>query len=634
MSAPDDSAVAPPVVSDRRRLLAVSLAALGVVYGDIGTSPLYAMRESLHGAHGVPPTPENVLGLLSLFAWALIIVVSLKYLVFVMRADNCGEGGIIALTALVTPASPKARRNRRMLVLVGLFGASLLYGDSMITPAISVLSAVEGLEMVTPIFRPYVVSFTIAILLGLFSVQRRGTASIGSIFGPVMFLWFTVLGVLGAVQIIQHPGVLAAINPIHAIRFFHNGAHGFLVLGSVFLVVTGGEALYADMGHFGILPIRFSWFGFVLPALLLNYFGQGALVLLDASAAEHPFFRLAPSWALLPLVALSTLATVIASQAVISGAFSLTRQAVQLGYLPRVDIEHTSVTIGGQIYIPGLNWLLMLACIGLVIGFGSSSRLASAYGVAVTTDMVFTTILFAVVARDRWKWSIGAVVAFAAIFLVVDLAFWSASLLKIPSGGWFPLLVAGGVFTIMTTWNSGRGLLAERLAERSMSVEQLIELLRTSAVARVPGTAVYLGRPETGVPQSLLHNIRHNKVVHERVVLLAMRTDSAARVAEDERVTTTVLAPSLLRVVARHGFAEEPGVPAVLARLRAQGIDIDPSDTTFFLGRETLLATSRPGMAIWRERLFGLLARNARRATQYFKIPPDRVCELGAEIEL
>jgi len=635
MSATGDSAVAPPVGHDRRRLLSVSLAALGVVYGDIGTSPLYAMRESLHGAHGVPPAPENVLGLLSLFAWALIIVVSVKYLVFVMRADNCGEGGIIALTALVTPASPKARRNRGMLVLVGLFGASLLYGDSMITPAISVLSAVEGLEMVTPIFRPYVVPFTIVILFALFSVQRRGTASIGSMFGPVMFLWFTVLGVLGAAQIIQHPGVLTAVNPIHAIRFFaHNGAHGFLVLGSVFLVVTGGEALYADMGHFGILPIRFSWFGFVLPALLLNYFGQGALVLLDASAAEHPFFRLAPSWALLPLVLLSTLATVIASQAVISGAFSLTRQAVQLGYLPRVDIEHTSQTIGGQIYIPGLNWLLMLACIGLVIGFGSSSRLASAYGVAVTTDMVFTTILFAVVARDRWKWSIGAVVAFAAIFLVVDLAFWGASLLKIPSGGWFPLLVAGGVFTIMTTWNSGRGLLAERLAERSMSVEQLIELLRTSGIARVPGTAVYLGRPETGVPQSLLHNIRHNKVVHERVVLLAMRTDSAARVAEEDRVTTTVLAPNLLRVVARHGFAEEPGVPVVLSRLRAQGIDIDPSDTTFFLGRETLLATSRPGMAIWRERLFGLLARNARRATQYFKIPPDRVCELGAEIEL
>jgi len=619
----------------RARLLTLSLAALGVVYGDIGTSPLYAMRESLHGAHGVAPTPENVLGLLSLIVWALIFVVSLKYLVFVMRADNGGEGGIIALTALVTPASPMARRNRRLLVLVGLFGASLLYGDSMITPAISVLSAVEGLEMVTPIFRPYVVPFTIAILLVLFAVQSRGTARIGSMFGPMMFVWFATLGVLGAAQIVQHPGVLAAVNPIHGILFFaHNGWHGFLVLGSVFLVVTGAEALYADMGHFGTRPIRLSWFSFVFPALLLNYFGQGALVLQDASAAEHPFFRLAPPWALLPLVGLATLATVIASQAVISGAFSLTRQAVQLGYLPRVDIAHTSRTIGGQIYIPGLNWLLMVACIGLVLGFRSSSRLAAAYGVAVTTDMVFTTILFAVVARDRWKWGIGAVVAFAATFLVVDLGFWAASLLKIPSGGWFPLLVAGGVFTVMTTWNSGRGILAERLAERAMSIEQLIELLKTSTVARVPGTAVYLGRPETGVPQSLLHNLRHNKVVHERVVLLAMRTDPEARVAEDERVTTTVLAPNLLRVVARHGFAEEPEVPAVMTRLRSQGIEIDPADTTFFLGRETLLATSRPGMALWRERLFGLLSRNARRATQYFKIPPDRVCELGAEIEL
>jgi KUP system potassium uptake protein len=635
MSTAPDAPAGTPAGHGRARLLTLSLAALGVVYGDIGTSPLYAMRESLHGAHGVQPTPENVLGLLSLFAWALVIVVSVKYIAFVMRADNCGEGGIIALTALVTPTSPRARRNRRVLVLVGLFGASLLYGDSMITPAISVLSAVEGLEMATPIFRPYVVSFTIAILFGLFAMQSRGTASIGKMFGPVMFVWFVTIGLLGAVQIVQHPGVLAAVNPMYGIRFFgHNGSHGFLVLGSVFLVVTGGEALYADMGHFGIRPIRLSWFSFVLPALLLNYFGQGALVLLDAGAAEHPFFRLAPPWALLPLVGLSTVATVIASQAVISGAFSLTRQAVQLGYLPRVDIEHTSETQAGQIYIPGLNWLLMAACIGLVLGFRSSSRLAAAYGVAVTTDMVFTTILFAVVARDRFKWGLASVFALAASFLVVDLGFWGATLLKIPSGGWFPLLVAGAVFTVMTTWNSGRGLLAERLAERAMTVEELIELLKTSAVARVPGTAVYLGRPETGVPQSLLHNLRHNKVVHERVILLAMRTDAAARVAEEGRVTTTVLAPNLLRVEARHGFAEQPEVPAVMDRLRAQGIEIDPADTTFFLGRETLLATSRPGMAIWRERLFGLLSRNARRATQYFKIPSDRVCELGAEIEL
>jgi len=617
------------------RLLTVSLAALGVVYGDIGTSPLYAMRESLHGAHGVAPTAANVLGLLSLIVWALIIVVSIKYLVFVMRADNCGEGGIIALTALVTPTSATARRRRRVLVLVGLFGASLLYGDSMITPAISVLSAVEGLEMATPIFRPYVVPFTIAILVGLFAVQSRGTARIGSIFGPVMALWFATLGVLGAAQVVRHPGVLAAVNPIHGVQFFAaNGGHGFLVLGSVFLVVTGGEALYADMGHFGLRPIRISWFAFVFPALLLNYFGQGALVLQDAAAAEHPFFLLAPPWALLPLVGLSTLATVIASQAVISGAFSLTRQAVQLGYLPRVDIEHTSDVQAGQIYIPGLNWVLMVACIGLVIGFGSSSRLASAYGVAVTTDMVFTTILFAVVARDRWKWGLASVIALAAALLVVDLGFWGASLLKIPSGGWFPLLVAGAVFIVMTTWNSGRGLLAERLAERSMSVDELVELLQRSAVARVPGTAVYLGRPETGVPQALLQNLRHNKIVHERVVLLAMRTASEARIAEEERVTVERLTPDVTRVVARHGFAEEPEVPAVLERLRSQGIEIDLAQTTFFLGRETLLATSRPGMAIWRERLFGLLSRNARRATSYFKIPPERVCELGAEIEL
>jgi KUP system potassium uptake protein len=386
-------------------VLALSLAALGVVYGDIGTSPIYAVRESLHGTHGVLPTSENVLGLLSLVFWALVVVISIKYLAFVMRADNCGEGGMIALTALVTPDSARARLRRRVLVLVGLFGASLLYGDSMITPAISVLSAIEGLEMVTPIFAPYVIPITIAILVALFAVQRHGTARIGAIFGPVMFLWFATLGVLGAVQVVQHPAVLAAVNPLHGASFFqHNGWHGFLVLGSVFLVVTGGEALYADMGHFGARPIRLSWYFFVLPTLLLNYFGQGALVLLDPKAAAHPFFRLAPSWALLPLVILTTFATVIASQAVISGAFSLTRQAVQLGYLPRVDIEHTSETEGGQIYIPGLNWVLMVACIGLVLGFRSSSRLAAAYGVAVTTDMVFTSILFAVVARDRWKW--------------------------------------------------------------------------------------------------------------------------------------------------------------------------------------------------------------------------------------
>ena len=616
-------------------LIALSLAALGVVYGDIGTSPIYAMRESLHGVHGVAATEANVLGLLSLIVWALILVISVKYLLFVMRADNGGEGGMIALTALVTPASPTARRRRVVLVLVGLFGASLLYGDGMITPAISVLSAVEGLQIATPIFEPYVIPITIAILVGLFMVQSRGTAKIGAIFGPVMLLWFTTLAVLGVVQLVEYPQVLAAFNPVHAVRFFAiNGWHGYLVLGSVFLAVTGGEALYADMGHFGIKPIRRTWFGFVLPALLLNYFGQGALVLRDPSAVEHPFFRLAPDWALLPLVALTTLATVIASQAVISGAFSLTRQAVQLGYLPRMDIEHTSESHIGQIYIPGLNRILMICCIGLVIGFGSSSNLAAAYGVAVTTDMVFTTILFAVVARTRWKWALPAVVSLAAIFLVVDVAFWGASLLKIPAGGWFPLVIAAVVFTIMTTWNTGRSILAERIAERSATVEKFLEQLEAAPPVRVAGTALYLSRDPTIAPHALVQNVKHNKVLHERVVILAMHTISTARVDEGNRVQVEPLAGNVYRVIARHGFAEDPEVPPLLKRLAAQGLTIDPAETTFFLGKETLLATKRPGMAIWREKLFATLARNARRATKYFCLPSDRVMELGAEIEL
>jgi KUP system potassium uptake protein len=619
----------------KAQLAALSLAALGVVYGDIGTSPIYAMRESLHGVHGVEATQANVLGLLSLILWALILVISIKYLLFVMRADNGGEGGMIALTALVTPASPTARRRRRVLVLVGLFGASLLYGDGMITPAISVLSAVEGLEVATPVFRPYVIPITIAILIALFLVQRRGTAKIGAIFGPVMLLWFATLGILGVMHLVRHPQVLAAVNPLYAVRFFAiNGWHGYLVLGSVFLAVTGGEALYADMGHFGVRPIRLTWFGYVLPALLLNYFGQGALVLTDPSAAEHPFFRLAPEWAMLPLVVLTTLATVIASQAVISGAFSLTRQAVQLGYLPRMDISHTSETHIGQIYIPGLNRILMVACIGLVIGFRSSSNLAAAYGVAVTTDMVFTSILFAVVARTRWSWSLPAVFALAAAFLFVDLGFWGASLLKIPSGGWFPLVIAAVVFTIMTTWNTGRTILQERIAERSDTVENFLAWIQQTPPLRVPGTALYLARDPTVAPHALVQNLKHNKVLHERVVILAMHTITTARVADDRRVEIESLPANLYRVIARHGFAEDPEVPPVLKRLSAKGLDIDASSATFFLGRETLLATKRPGMAIWREKLFAILARNARRATKYFGLPSDRVVELGAEIEL
>jgi KUP system potassium uptake protein len=613
----------------------LSLAALGVVYGDIGTSPIYAMRESLHGTHGVSATPENVLGLLSLISWALILVISVKYLAFVMRADNGGEGGMIALTALVASVAKRLPRHGGVLVLLGLFGASLLYGDGMITPAISVLSAVEGLEVVTPIFRPYVVPITIAILIGLFAVQSHGTARIGSIFGPVMLLWFITLGALGGVQVAQHPAVLAAINPVYGVRFFaHNGLHGLLVLGSVFLVVTGGEALYADMGHFGPRPIRLSWFYLVLPMLLLNYFGQGALVLGDAAAAEHPFFRLAPSWALIPLVVLTTLATVIASQAVISGAFSLTRQAVQLGYLPRVVIEHTSETAIGQIYIPGLNWLLMVACIGLVLGFRSSSRLAAAYGVAVTTDMVLTSVLFSVVARKQWKWSLPAVAALVGGFLAIDLSFWGASLLKIPSGGWFPLVIAVVVFTLMTTWSTGRRILTERIVERSITLEALLEGLRAAPPTRVNGTAIYLARSSDTVPPALLQNLRHNKILHERVIVLSLLTTETARVAPAERVTVQPIAPGILRIIARFGFVEEPDVPALLDGLRSAGVTVDPAESTFFLGRETLYATDRPGMAIWRERLFTILARNASRATAYFNLPRSQVCEIGAEIEL
>ncbi|HEX5725656.1 MAG TPA: KUP/HAK/KT family potassium transporter, partial [Longimicrobiaceae bacterium] len=491
----------PPATTGKDFYL-LTLTALGVVFGDIGTSPIYALRESFGEHYGLAASPQNVLGILSLIFWSLVIVISIKYLSYVMRADNRGEGGMIALTALVAP--PRAMRpgsRRWTLVLAGLFGASLLYGDSMITPAISVLSAVEGLQVATPLFTPYVLPITVVILVGLFAVQSHGTAGIGAVFGPVTLLWFVTLALLGLNQVVRNPGVLAALSPHYGALFFaHNGMPGFLVLGSIFLVVTGGEALYADMGHFGRRPIRFSWFSVVLPALLLNYFGQGALILRDGTAVGHPFFHLAPEWALLPVVALATAATVIASRAVISGAFSLTRQAVQLGYLPRLRIEHTSERQIGQIYIPTVNWLLLLACVGLVLGFGSSSRLASAYGVAVTTDMVFTTLLFAYVARTRFRWSRRRVALLAGGFLLVDLAFWGANLVKIPAGGWFPLVVAAVFFTLMTTWKKGRQVLAERMQNRTLPIELFLQDVEKSAWPRVPGTAVYMYGNPNGTP--------------------------------------------------------------------------------------------------------------------------------------
>jgi KUP system potassium uptake protein len=617
-----------------RRLFALSLATLGVVFGDIGTSPIYAFRESFHPSHGLAPTPDNVLGVLSLIFWSLIIVISIKYLVFVLRADNRGEGGIIALTALVMPRGGP-RNERRLLVLAGLFGAALLYGDGMITPAISVLSAVEGLEVATPFFRPYVIPITVAILIGLFSIQRRGTAKVGMLFGPVTLVWFVTLAALGLVSLAARPEVLLAVLPTHAVRFFaDNGLAGFLVLGSVFLVVTGGEALYADMGHFGRRPIRLTWFRLVLPALLVNYFGQGASILDSPENLSQPFFLMAPAWALYPVVALATLATIIASQAVISGAFSLTLQAVQLGYLPRMLVRHTSAEEKGQVYLPGLNWMLMLACVGLVLGFRSSSNLAAAYGVAVTTDMVFTTILFAVVARTLLGWGWMRSVAFTALLLLVDVSFWGANLAKVPHGGWFPLLVAAIVFTLMTTWKRGRQLLVERLEVGRLPVELLIADIRESKPVRIPGTAVFMHSDPRGTPPSLLHNIKHNRVLHRRVVLLTILNEDIPTVPRDRWLTVERLSPDLWRVTARFGFTETPDVPRVLRACARHGLKFEMMRTTFFLSRETLVFTDREGLARWRKRLFARLQRNALRATAYYGIPPNRVVELGAQVEI
>jgi KUP system potassium uptake protein len=620
----------------RGKYLAVlSLGALGVVYGDIGTSPLYALRECFHGTHAIEPTPSNVMGVLSLVFWSLLVVISVKYLAFVMRADNRGEGGILALMSLIKPhvGGALGRRLKWILAMLGIFGAALLYGDGIITPAISVLSAVEGLAVATPVFEHVVEPITIVILVGLFLIQRRGTTGVGKIFGPVMLLWFVCIAALGVSQIVRSPGVLAAIDPRHGVDFFaRNGRAGFLVLGAVFLVVTGGEALYADMGHFGARPIRLAWFSFVLPSLLLNYFGQGALLLNDPTTAHNPFYRLGPAWSLYPMVVLSTVATVIASQAVISGAFSLTRQAVLLGYSPRVRIDHTSEREIGQIYIPSVNWALMICTIALVLGFQSSSNLAAAYGVAVTTTMAITTILMAVVARENWKWPLAGAVALAAVFLFPDLAFFGANIVKVPHGGWFPLVAAGGVFTLMTTWRKGREILDRRLREEILPIELFLK--DAPKIPRVQGTAIYMSRTSDGVPPSLLHNLKHNKVLHKLIVFLTVETQERPRVSRRERLDVTDLGHGIFRVVARYGFMEDADVPELLTRVDQPGLSFPPGDTSFFLGKETIFATKRPGMAMWRERLFAFMSRNARSATLFFNLPPNRVVELGAQIEI
>jgi KUP system potassium uptake protein len=618
-----------------RRILLLSMSALGVVYGDIGTSPIYALRECFHGSHPFPPTEANVLGIISLIFWALMIIISLKYLLFVMRADNHGEGGILALLALLAPWRDRSRKSR-LLLFVGLFGAALLYGDGAITPAISVLSAVEGLEIAAPGLKPYVLPITITVLVLLFRFQRRGTSRIGIVFGPVMLLWFATLAFLGISWIVRAPKVLAAINPALGVDFFiHNGWRGFVVLGAVFLVVTGGEALYADMGHFGRFPIRLAWFVLVLPALLLNYFGQAALILLNPEQAHQPFFNLAPAWALFPLVLLATLATVIASQAVISGAFSLTRQAVQLGQCPHVHIIQTSQEEIGQIYIPSVNWLLMIVTISLVFGFGSSSKLAGAYGVAVTTTMVITVVLAFFVAVDKWRWHHVTAGLVMVLFLTVDLAFFGANMLKIEAGGWFPLAAGGIVFTMMATWRRGREILAQRLEETKEPLEHFLLRIAANPPLRVPGTAVFMVERIPGTPPQLLHHLAHNQVLHEQVILLSVVTREVPRVTAEKRLEVARLEQGFSQVIVNYGFMQSPNVPVALRECESFGLKVNLDTTTFYLARETLIPSlKRRGMMLWREKLFSFMTRNALPATDFFRIPPERVVELGIRIEI
>jgi KUP system potassium uptake protein len=618
-----------------KALALLAITALGVVYGDIGTSPLYALRECFAGHYSIATTPENVLGVLSLIFWALLIVITLKYVTFILRADNHGEGGILALTALATPLRRLAMSRRRWLVLLGVFGAALLYGDGVITPAISVLSAVEGLKVVAPAFEPFVLPLTILILIALFVIQRTGTARIGGLFGPIMVVWFAVLALLGVLHIVQAPQVLAAVNPWYGLHFFiANGWHGFLVLGTVFLVVTGGEALYADMGHFGPKPIRLAWFTYVLPALLLNYFGQGSLLLRQPEAAENAFYLMAPSWALIPLVVLATAATIIASQALISGAFSLTMQAENLGFLPRLQIDHTSETAFGQIYIPIVNWLLMIACIAVVLGFQSSTHLAAAYGIAVTSTMVITTIIFAVVARNRWRWSAPWVAMMVAFFLVVDLAFFGANIVKIPQGGWFPLVAAALIFIAMTTWKRGSWLVITRERDLELSLDRLLDRVQKEQPVRTPGDAIFLSANAEGAPAALLANLRYNHVLHERVLLLTVQFEEVPYIDRDARIHVHHLGNEIYRATLRYGFMEEPNVPRTLQRVTLPGKPFEAEQTPYFVNRTKVQATGLPGMALWREHLYTFMRRNAASAADFFCLPAGRVFEIGTTIQM
>ena len=620
--------------SSKSSLAALTLGAIGVVYGDIGTSVLYAVKEVFGSGH-VPFTPDNIYGILSIFFWTLTVIVSLKYVVLVLRADNNGEGGLIAMLALASQAVKDKPRLRKVLLAVGIFGTSLFYGDGVITPAISVLSAVEGLEVVSPHFKQYVIPLTLVVLFCLFAVQKRGTSGIGKFFGPVTLIWFLTIAVLGVSHIVTHPEILWAMSPHHAVGFMwaHPGI-SFIILGAVVLCVTGAEALYADLGHFGKRPIRLAWFGVAMPALTLNYFGQGALLLAEPEAVKNPFFMMAPDWALVPLVVMATLATVIASQALITGAFSVTKQVIQLGYLPRLNILHTSVRDTGQIYIPLVNWGLFVAIVLAVVMFRSSSNLAAAYGIAVTLDMLTTTILTFFVIRFGWGYPLALCVAATGFFFVVDLAFFASNLLKLFQGGWFPLMIGGGVFMLMMTWKQGRSLLNDKLRADAIDLKDFLESVFLSPPTRVDGTAVFLTAEPGAVPNALLHNLKHNKVLHRQNLFVTVRNHEVPWIGRDKRLQVEPLGHDCWQVVVQYGFKDDPDIPSALHQLRVQGCDVEPMTTSYFLSRDTIIPTIGSGMAPWREKLFAQMHHNASGAADFLHLPSNAVVELGSKIEI
>ena len=616
---------------EQKHLYFLALSALGVVYGDIGTSPLYAFRQCFYGDHAVNPTSENVLGVLSLIFWSLMIVISLKYLLVILRADNQGEGGILALMEVVLP---RKGHRRAIILIMGLFGAALLYGDGTITPAISVLGAIDGLKVATPFFNPYIIPIALVILFLLFLLQSRGTGKVGILFGPVMIVWFVIIGLTGIIAIFNNPEVLAALNPYHAIKFFLARSLGsFFILGAVFLVVTGGEALYADIGHFGRAPIRLAWFILVLPCLVLNYFGQGALILNNPSYTVNPFYHLTPDWALYPMVILATLATIIASQAIISGAFSLTFQAVQLGYLPRLRILHTSEEERGQIYMPQVNWILFVATVAVVLGFQSSNNLAAAYGVAVSTTMVITTILGFVAMRTLWNWNIAVSILAAGFFLIVDLTFFSANLLKILQGGWYPLLIAAGIYLLISTWMKGKEEMNNQIQKYVQPLQKYLQHIDMRKVKKIPGIAIYLSESPLSTPLAFIHNINHNKILHRRVIFISVNVKNVPFVRSEDRLKFQRLAPGFYRVLLLYGFMNRPDVRSALKIVQNQYLKLPIEDSTFYIGREKLIPRESIGMAKWRSRLFVFMKRNSEDIVQNFNIPPERVFEIGAQFK-